>query len=488
MNRFRFFLLGSLSLLAGCHGTDKVERAQSDEDAETPRVQTIGNVAEFGTPGSVPISGVGLVVDLPGTGGGAPAGEFRTMLEQYLKKLKIDNPKDWIDSPNNAMVLVNGEMPVGSRRGDAINVEITLPPGSKARSLRGGYLLETPMMSYSSQAQVRSYMERNSDTKSMSAGDGLLKGHTLAMAEGPLQMVIKDTAGPIVHATDKGPDGKSVKTAWVWKGAQVKVDQPLFVVMNSEHQRDRKADIVASRINETFHGPGEMDKIAAQKSKDTLVLNAPPQFRANNAHFLRVIRMIPEFRIEENSEYTRKMEEQLNQPETTLSAAIRLEALGRPSIPILRYSLKNSPYPLVRFASAEALAYLGEPICANELGKLAADHPSLAAHCLTALASLDEAASVFALQDLLGVESPEIRYGAFRALREVDPRGEASRGHKVNKTFWLHVAASDSKPLIHLLTHDRAEFVVFGKTPQLGGAVLARGRTGLHCHGQTRRQ
>jgi flagellar basal body P-ring protein FlgI len=474
MLRLGFLLLGSLSVLAGCHGKDTTARSQSDDDADKSRLQTIGDVAEFQTSGAIPISGVGLVVNLDGTGGGTPPGEYRNMMEQYLKKCKIDNPKEWLDSRDNALVLVNAEIPVGSRRGERINIEITLPPGSKARSLRGGYLLETPLTSYSTQGQVRAYLEQNTDIKPQSLGDGLLKGHILADAEGPLQVALKDKEnvraakeridGP---ASERGLPETAIKRAWIWKGGRTKKDQPLYVVMNPDQQRYRKAEIVTSRINEVFQGPQSLDKIARQRNADTIEINVPPQYRSNIGHFLRVVRLIPELRAEENSDYQRKLEEQLKQPETTLSAALRLEALGRGSVPALRSTMRNSEYPLVRFAAAEVLAYLGEPICASELGKIAQSHPSMQAFCLSALGSLDEAASVYALQDLLASDCPEVRYGAFRALRDVDRDSDAARGFRMNKSFWLHVLGSESKPMIHLLSTGRAEVVLFGKSPQL---------------------
>ncbi|MCE9534556.1 MAG: flagellar basal body P-ring protein FlgI [Planctomycetes bacterium] len=464
MNRYGILLAGSLFALTGCM-KDHTSRLQMEEEAEKSSVRTVGDVAEFQTSGALPVSGIGLVVGLEGTGGGTPPGPYRQMAEDYLKRNKIDNPKEWLDSPNNALVLLSAEIPAGSRRGDRIHVEVTLPPGSKAKSLRGGYLLETSLTPYASSSQVRNHLEQSTDVKPVGTGDTLLKGHVLADAEGPLQGSLKEKNLESKDTAD-APDG-SVKRAWIWKGARTKSDQPYFLVMNPDQQRYRMAMNVAARINETFHGPGALEKIAAERNADTVVLIIPPQYRGNAPHFMRVIRMIPIDRVDESNSYRRKLEEQLMQPETTLAAGIRLEALGRSSIKVLLDAMKNSPYPLVRFASAESLAYLGEPIAAAELGKLTEAHPSLQAFCLTALSSLDESASSFALQDLLGSENPEIRYGAFRALRELDPRSEVSQGFRMNKNFFMHVASKDSRPLIHLLSGTRAEVVLFGKTPAL---------------------
>jgi flagellar basal body P-ring protein FlgI len=462
MKRLGLILAGSLVALTGCLN-DQTSRLQID-DVDKPKVRTIGDVAEFQTAGAIPVSGVGLVVGLEGTGGGAPPGPYRQMMEEHLKRCKIENVKAWLDSNDTALVFVSAQIPAGSRAGERADVEITLPPGSKAKSLRGGFLLETPLASYSSQGQVRAYLEQN-DIKTVGGGDSLLKGHVMADAEGPLHLAPNDKENKTeVRTSDDAPEG-SVRRAFVWKGAKSKVNQPFFMVLNPDQQRYRMASVVAERINETFHGPGAVDNIAKQRNADSVVLTIPPQYRNNSTHFFRVVRMIPTERVDENAEYRRRLESELQEPETTLTASLRLEALGRSSIPVLREGMKNSKYPLVQFAAAEALAYLGEPVSANVLAGLAEKHPSLQAYCLAALTSLDEAASSFALQELLVSESPEIRYGAFKALREREPREYA--GNLLNKSFWLHTVAPESQSMVHVLSNGRAEIAVFGKTPKL---------------------
>jgi len=455
--------------LSGCM-KERTSRLQMEEDNDKPLVRTVGDVADIQSAGGVPVSGIGLVVGLDGTGGGVPPGNYRQMAEEYLKRNKIDNAKDWLDSPNNAVVLISAEIPAGSRRGDRVNIEVTLPPGSKVKSLRGGYLLETSLATYATQSQVRNYLEQTTDVKPVNTGDSLLKGHSLVAAEGPLHVALKDKENSDRESGDTIESG--MRRGFVWKGGRTKSDQPYYLILNPQNQLYRISITVADRINETFHGPGTPEKIAVARSKETVVVTIPPHARGNPAHFLRVVRMIPIDRVDDA--YRRRLEEQVMQPETCLSAALRLEALGRDTIPVLMNALKQSPYPLVRFAAAESLAYLGEPIAAQELAKLAEEHPSLQGLSLTALSSLDEAASNFALLELLASEQPEVRYGAFRALRELDPRGDTSRGLLMNKSFWLHPLAPKSTPLVHLLTGNRAEVVVFGQKAQLVGPFSLR--------------
>ena len=57
--------------------------------------------------------------------------------------------------------------------------------------------------------------------------------------------------------------------------------------------------------------------------------------------------------------------------------------LENASGPALKQGLQ-SKHPLVRFCSAEALAYLGSPACADELARAVKQQPYLRAYALTA--------------------------------------------------------------------------------------------------------
>src|SRR5262249_25568065 len=148
--------------------------------------------------------------------------------------------------------------------------------------------------------------------------------------------------------------------------------------------------------------------------------------------------------------YVREWDEKLQRPETTLSAAIRLEALGAPGVATLKVALTSS-YPLVRFAAAEALAYQGQTAGSEVLKKTAIEHPALQAYALTALAALDDALGMTKLEDLLSESEPELRYGAFRALREIDASSDLVRGEWCKRSFVLHEVPVQGPSLVHLL-------------------------------------
>ncbi len=168
--------------------------------------------------------------------------------------------------------------------------------------------------------------------------------------------------------------------------------------------------------------------------------------------------------------YRRKLEDELLDPTTTLIAAIKLEALGAGSTRSLRVGLESTS-PWVRFASAEALTYLGQTDGAAELARLAEDHPALRALALKALASMDDAACTDRLAELMASRDPLLRYGAFLALRLADENNAAIRGVMVNNSYWLHPVAPGSPGLIHLTSDRRCEVVLFGDNVKIRGPI-----------------
>ncbi len=135
-------------------------------------------------------------------------------------------------------------------------------------------------------------------------------------------------------------------------------------------------------------------------------------------------------------------------------------------MPSLKAAL-TSKYPLVRFAAAEALAYQGQTAGAEVLKRTTIEHPALQAYALTALAAQDDALGMSKLEELLSENDPAIRYGAFRALREVDPANDLVRGEWCRRSYLLHQVTVPGPSLIHLLSAGRSEIVVFGQPPTL---------------------
>jgi hypothetical protein len=426
-------------------------RLQAGDEVERDRyeVKTVGDVTQVANSGPIPVAGIGLVVGLAGTGSSPPPGAQRSMLEADLLKRNVENVKQLLSSTDISLVQVSAFVPPAAHKNDKVDVEVTLPPGSRTTSLRGGRLVACDLFNYELASNL---------SQRVANSDRVLPGHPLIRAEGTLLVGFGD-----------GDDAARVRQGRVWGGGRVKADRPIYLVLNEDQQYARVASTVADRINETFHGRylgGPSGEVAVAKTSSGVFLSVPQQYKHNLEHYLRVVRLIPLRMDATQSAYRHKLSEDLLDPASTITAALRLEALGKDSVPILKRGLE-SDRPLVRFAAAEALAYMGDPSCGQELARDVQEFPDLRAFALTALASLDESVSRVQLRGLLASATPEVRYGAFRALRALDEHDPAVRGELLNDSFWLHRAVPNSEPLVHFSTGKRAEIILFGLEPML---------------------
>src|SRR5262249_2936627 len=188
------------------------------------------------------------------------------------------------------------------------------------------------------------------------------------------------------------------------------IDRPFFLTLKNDKQFARIANAVAERINQTFRDDGRKrlmvlgqvtDRVgerfsgpsgqstpgtgltARAMNREVVYVRVPYEYRHNNPRYLRVARLVPlRDGPEGHNLYRQHREQLLKDPAQTMSAALRLEALGQESIPGLKAGLQ-SDHVLVRFCSAEALAYLGSPAAGEELARLAKNQPNLRGYCLT---------------------------------------------------------------------------------------------------------
>jgi hypothetical protein len=421
---------------------------------QTYDVPTVGQRTLVGNADPVRLGGVGLVEGLEGTGGDCNHDSYRTMLINDLRKNHERSAEKLLKSPDCALVIVEATMPPGAGIGDPIEIEVKLPPSSRATSLRGGVLRKCTLYNYDHAKNLKA---------DYTGSQGMLLGHTLATAEGP------------VLVSSDADDAARSKVGRIWQGGKVIKEHPLSLVMNRDSQRTALTGLVTERINNLFL-PGlpaaDDAKPATMTNQNVVALRVPAIYRQNIPRYLRVVRFIPLVDGEpaadgkDKKPYRQRLAEDLLEPAKTVEVALRLEALGVKSVPTLRAGLE-SKHPLVRFTSAEALAYLGHPSCAEELGR-AARHPLFRAYALTALASLRESACQQQLAELTETApDDETRYGAFRALLTLNPNHPTVAGEKVGGAFFLHKVAPEGSPLVHLSTTRRAEVVLFGRSPAL---------------------
>jgi hypothetical protein len=458
-------LLGfaALGAIGGC-STEREARLQSDADMERPKyeVKTIGDAVEYGNVDPICVYGVGIVTGLDNTGGNPPPGEYLRMLREDLKKREVKDYQKVLESPTNSLVIVAGRIPAGAHKNDTFDLEVSLPPGSKTTSLRGGYLQPCILWEYQQAGNlVADYPNP----------ERMIQGHPLARADGYLQVGLGD-----------GDEEVTAKQGRIWAGGRSRLNLDLHLLIKPDYAYGVVADNIANRINETFHTTYSglsSSQIATAKNNTLVLLNVPEQYRHNLPRFLRVVRLIPmrdatavakrgsaTGEVAPGLTYRKQLQEDLLNPARTVTAALRLEALGADSVSLLKTGL-TSDHAVVRFCSAEALAYLDSPSCGEELARQVELQPLLRAYCLTAMASMDQAICRVKLAELLASPIPEARYGAFRALRAIDENEPAVKGQLLNHAFWLHHVAPDSPAMVHLSTSRRAEIVLYGEDAYL---------------------
>jgi hypothetical protein len=424
--------LAALVTAPGCAGP--AIRSQSPEvealvtlDADTKLVGYY--TTPYGT-GPLRVEHAALVTGLAGTGGDPPPSSQRQMLLADMQTRGVENPQTLLASPTTSLVWVRGYLPPGVRKGDRFDVSVEVPPDNGTSSLANGWLMET------------------------------------RLAEGPLLVdpVSGGTLDPLSRLRARVPGG-GVSTT----------NRTIGLAITPEHRSVALSKRVGDAINKRFHAviKGSKRGVATPKTDRFIELEVPPAYARSLAHYIRVVRCVAV--VEPPAGRHARLEllaRQLDDPVTAPSAAIRLEAVGRDAVPILTAALDSTDAE-IRFVAAEALAYLGESSAAPHLAEAAATLRSARPAALAALAVLDDANGIDALQSLLDSPSAETRYGAFRALSHLDPSLPIVRGERLGDACTIHVVDVDGPPLVHLTRSHRPELVLFGTRHPLGDGLRA---------------
>ncbi len=460
----------SLSCLAaGCAGP--AIRSQS------PEVEALINleadtklVGDYATPwGTAPqrIERAALITGLPGTGSDPPPGLQRQSLMADMQSRGVVEPNKLLSSPSTALVWVHGYLPPGVQKGDRFDIHVEVPPDNDTSSIANGWLMETRL------------------AEMAVLGNRVRDGHVLGIAEGPLLV------DPVAMGT---LDSKAKLRARVPGGGVSLTSRSIGLILAPEHRSVALSKRLGDSINKRFHAviKGSKRGVATPKTDRFVELEVPPVYKQNLGRYIRVVRAVAV--VEPPAGRHARLElldRQLADPVTAPSAALRLEAIGKEAIPTLRKGLESKDAE-VRFAAAEALAYLGESVAASHLAEAAGSLRSARPAAIAALGVLDDANGIDALQGLLSSVSAETRYGAFYALWQMDSSAPLIRGEKLGDACSLHVLDVEGPPLVHITRSRRPELVLFGvEHPLTDGlraeagpsivVVVESGRANVNC-------
>jgi flagellar basal body P-ring protein FlgI len=437
------WLCCGLIVMSGCSAWDVLTvRSQSpdesDVEASSAPARLVGDLAvPFGM-FPIRIEGVTLVNKLDGTGGDPAPCPQRSLLMSEMQTRGIKNPNRFLASPNTAMVLVRGVLPPGIQKGDRFDVEVRTHSRSDTTSLRGGYMFE---------ARLREMAV---------LGGEFREGNVFGLAQGPVLVdpVADEEDDPILACRGR-----------VLGGGIAMKSRQLGLVLKPGHQDVFNASRVASAVNKRFHSfhHGIKSGVANAKTDKFIELTVHPRYRNNIPRYVQVVRSIV---LQESAgERLKRIEglkTRLLDPATAELASLELEALGKDGIDVLKQGLATSD-PEVRFHAAEALAYLDCTEAAKVLGETARTQPAFRVYALTALSVMHEYSAYEELRALLGANSAETRYGAFRALWTSNPADPLVLGEKLKGRFAYHVLNTTGPPMIHVTRNRRPEIVLFGE-------------------------
>ena len=441
-------LVTAVVTAAGCAGP--AIRSQSPEiEALAQLEEGTKLVGDYTAPwGLAPkrIEGPALVTGLADTGSDPPAGPQRAALLAAMQARGVIEPNSLLASQSTALVWVHGYLPPGCRKGDRFDIAVEVPANHDTTSLAGGWLMETRL------------------AEKAVVGNVIRDGHELGVAEG-LLLVDPVSSGTL--------DSKSGLRALV-PGVSL-TDRELGLIIAAEHRSFAMSKRLGDWINRRFNTviKGVKRGVANPKTDRYIELQVPHLYRHNLGRYVRVVQCVAVIEPPEGRHARMQLlARQLADPVTAPAAALRLEAIGKDAIPTLREALESDDDE-IRFAAAEALAYLGESLAATHLADAARTLRSARPAALAALSVLDDARGIDALEDLLTSRSAETRYGAFRALQRLDPRMPLVRGEQLGDACHLHVLDVDGPPLIHSTRRDRPELVFFGAGHQVSRGLRA---------------
>jgi hypothetical protein len=310
--------------------------------------------------------------------------------------------------------------------------------------------------------------------------DQIRQGHMLAVAEGPV--LVDPTADP-----EKDP-GLATRGR-ILGGAVATKSRSLGLMLGQQFKMSRMSIQIAGSINKRFYAfvNGRRQGLATPKTDEFLDLAIHPRYKDNVARYMQVVRNVA---IDESPGALQArllfLEQQLLDPVTAASAAIRLEAIGDDQAKtILRDGIASGDAE-VRFYAAEALAYLDDTAAVKGLAQTIREEPPFRVNALAALSAMDDVVAYDALCSLLEAKSAETRYGAFRALWAMNEYDPFVRGEWLGEQFSYHVLDIPGPKMVHVTRSFRPEVVLFGKDQHFqlplvldaGKNILINGQSG----------
>jgi hypothetical protein len=443
----------SLSLLlslVGCAGLGFGKSAKAPAGPDLG--PTIGSVADIFRSEPTTVEGYGLVAGLSGTGSAICPPVVRSYLKQFILAQipnGATNLDELINSPDTAVVHLEGVIPPMAMKGDRFDVRVSPVVGSDTTSLRGGrlYLAELkPPGTFGFDARV------------------------MGMVEGPVFVDVLGAGEP------------TLKTGYVLGGGKAASDY-------SGRLRLRQADFrmvstVRNRLNERY-GPEAANALSAAD----VGFDIPAEYRLRKERFIKVLGATY---LTASADLTAARIDSalkgLTEGPDKETSEMTLEALGRDTTAGLVPLLK-SPNEETRLRAARCMLYLHDDRALETLDAMANDSKSsrrVEAIEAIAMGARQNDAGVI-LRRLLGDDDEQVVRAAFEHLRRLkDP---TVREELVNRDFYLDLVPNAKTRAILVFRSGAPRIVLLGPSMNCrddvsvessGETVIARGTAGTN--------
>lgn len=416
----------------------------------------------------VVVRGYGLVVGLNGTGSSDIPPSIRAHMISEMERRGVGsemmgfghlNPEQMLNSPDTAVVVVEGVMPpaavgryrtppVSGRRpetipGSKFDVRITADPRTGTTSLEGGRLYTTTLR-----------------PGPLTVGSRQASG--MASASGTIFL------NPFAEPGSENGGNVDLLTGRILYGGEATKDLPVrMMLVNPSHTRVR---LIQDAINRRFPQESGQSEMTARGVSDSIIeITVPPSHRDETETFLRLLRhtTLRQANAEAVAMSTRRT--LLADATVAPNAYWRWCALGNRAIPFIR-ELYDYPESIPRLAALRSGAYLSDPLVGKSLRPMAEEGP-LAARLEAAdlLADLpNDPRNDMALRDLLDESDTELRLRAYESL--VKRRDKSIERVKIEDKFTLDVVPSD-KATIYLTQSGKPRLAILGKNMNISSPV-----------------
>ncbi|MHC4323128.1 MAG: flagellar basal body P-ring protein FlgI [Planctomycetota bacterium] len=425
---------------AGCGGS--AGRGGQDFASKAGLGPTIGSLVEVLAPEPAPIEGFGLVVGLKGAGSTECPPQIRDYLRQYIlrqlpanSRLNIDK---FIDSPDTAVVSVEGVVPAMAWKNQYFDIRVTALPGTQTTSLDGGRL-------YTAELKM--------------PGRFGVKTRILADAEGPIFI-------------DKINDPQvDTKTGYVLAGGKVLDDYK--IILSLQKSDYEMANLIRNRINGRYSGA-----TAKAVLSDRVELIVPPKYKEQRQRFVSIIAAM--FLTQDpaiNSKRIKAYVKRLSGSEDKYSSEVALEAIGNECLDELGVLLDLSDEK-TRLHAARCMLNLGSDTGLATLRRIAQAQESAyrveALESITIGARRNDAVSIS--RKLLRDDDFKIRLAAYEQLRKLDDVTIAQEF--IGRNFYLEKVAQTESKTVFVSRSGQPRIVLFGAPINCKGDIFVQSDSG----------